>query len=61
MYLKFTQEIKEVIIMAKYPYIVGINGKWYPAGTEVPETVNSEEKPRRGRPPKSDNEWEEKE
>lgn len=47
--------------MANYPYIVGINGKWYPAGTEVPENVNSEEKPRRGRHPKSDNESEEKE
>ena len=23
--------------MAKYPYIVNKNGKWYPAGTEVPE------------------------
>ena len=21
----------------KYPYIVGKNGVWYPAGTEVPE------------------------
>lgn len=20
-----------------YPYVVGYNGKWYPAGTEVPE------------------------
>lgn len=23
--------------MAKYPYIVNKNGKWYPAGSEVPE------------------------
>lgn len=35
-----------------------VNGKWYTAGSEVPESNKkeeiSEEKPRRGRPPKSE-------
>lgn len=25
----------------KYPYIVNYNGKWYPAGTEVPTGANA--------------------
>lgn len=27
--------------MAKYPYIVNKNGKWYPAGSEVPEDAEN--------------------
>lgn len=27
--------------MAKYPYIVNKNGKWYPAGSEVPEDTEN--------------------
>lgn len=28
--------------MAKYPYIVKKNNKWYPAGTEVPDGIKSQ-------------------
>ena len=28
--------------MAKYPYIVKKNDKWYPAGTEVPDGIKSQ-------------------
>lgn len=41
-----------------------VNGKWYPAGSEVPvgnkPETDSETKARKGRPPKSDSESESK-
>lgn len=41
-------------------HMIKIDGKWYAAGTEIPE-LKTEEKPRRGRPPKSEAESEVKE
>lgn len=47
----------------KYPYIVCKNGKWYPAGTEVPEdakteptdeSVQEQDKPKRGKKSKEE-------
>lgn len=31
----------------KYPYIVNKDGKWYPAGTEVPADINEPEEKRK--------------